>query len=168
VEDDDRWVEEYRGTPTWDVERCCWRPATRLFWPRSNTFIANGAVYTELFTGRFAASWAMPGAFPQPPYGSWAPVTLAGGYVVTMTCKYQVEDQDVNAVFQIDSATLGGIVLTSSNYFSATAPALDNVTFADGVTRLIFDARLKTPTGGVFTLDEGFVVVPPTATRAIT
>jgi hypothetical protein len=150
--------EEVRGYPD-------------FVWFRSNTFLQLGQVYGELVTGRYAVVWARPGLYPQPPRGPgiWQPVNLAG-YTLTMTVKNQVEDSDAQAIFQIDSASLGGITLLVAGIgtFKAQAPPLANATFADGVTRVVYDVRVKDPSANLFTADEGLIWVPPTVTRALT
>jgi hypothetical protein len=156
-------LSEDWGTRAWDPRN--------IVWFRSNTFLQNGQVYFELFTQRYAVTWAAPGMYPQPPRGSgsWAPLNLTG-FTLTMTAKNEVEDQDSAAVFQIDSASIGGITVTTAaaGTFQAKATPLSNSTFGDGVTRLVYDVRVKDPSANLFTGNEGFILVPPSVTRALT
>jgi len=165
----ERLLFDYRGAPTWDVERCCWSPSNRFVWFRGDTFIQAGQVYQELVTGRYAVSWARPGQFPQPPYGSWGPANLAG-CVLTMTAKLEFQDQDPSSVFQIDSAVIGGLTITTPGIgsFKAVAPAISTLSFGDQITRLVFDLRVKDASSNLFRGDEGEILVVPTATRSIT
>jgi hypothetical protein len=172
-ESGERWALEFYGhLDALDREHAAGlREYRNGVWFRSNTFLQLGQVYQELVTGRYAVTWARPGLYPQPPRtrGNWAPRNLTG-YVLTMTAKFQVEDSDGQAIFQIDSALIGGITVTNVvvGSFTATAPAVANSTFADGVTKVVYDVRVKDPADNVFTADEGFILVPPTVTRALT
>jgi hypothetical protein len=140
-------------------------------WFRGNTFLQNGQVFQEQVTGLYAVTWARPGLYPQPPSrpGIWVPLNLTG-YTLTMTAKYEVDDQDNQAVFQIDSASIGGVTVTNVaiGKFQAQAASTANATFADGLIRLIYDVRVKDPSARTFTGNAGYILVPPSVTRALT
>jgi hypothetical protein len=170
---EEAWLQElYRGgPPRWDMARCCWVPETRLVWWRNATFLQTGQVFKEVYTGRYAVAWTRPGRGPTAPVGEgvWTPANITG-FTLVMTAKNFVEDPDSYAVFQIDSASLGGISLTAPAFgqFSATAAGLSNTGFGDSTTRLAFDIRIVDASSNVFMGDNGAIFVPPGVTRTAT
>lgn len=100
--------------------------------------------------------------------GDGRPYDLTGAKL-WFTAKSSVHNPDAQAEIALDTAALGGVVITSAlqGLARVTIPPITTRSFADGPVRLAFDFQLKDALGVIATLEFGELVVSPDVTRAI-
>jgi hypothetical protein len=155
----DEWdyeADDYAGSS------CCRRSTIAL--KRGDTLLYVDQVFRNPLTGRYATS--QPGRLPPP---GMQPANLTG-FTVWFTAKPETALPDAQAVFALDSATLGGVVLTTAavGIFTVTGSSLATIGFPDGPVRLRYDVQIKDTSGNVFTIETGRMVVTPDVTRSTT
>ena len=106
--------------------------------------------------------------FGAPP-GTPTPPQNITGWFMWFTAKFHASDADSQAVSQVTSAPLGGIVFVDalSGRAEITMPAIATRSFPDGPVALIYDVQTKDLLGRISTVDAGTLTVNPDATRAI-
>lgn len=121
-------------------------------------------IYTDIVT---QAIFSVPPLSNVTPPPNAVPLNLTGGKV-TFTAKYYDTDFDQNAVWQLDTALLGGVVITSAvgGKISVTGAPIKSYAFPDGPVNLVFDIQVILA-GRVTTVEAGTLTVYPDITRAI-
>ena len=133
---------------------------------RGDTFLAQGQIFLDPITGHYRTAWARTGTTPQGPAG-YVPANVTG-FRIWMTAKYNRQDFDNQAVFEIDNMALTGITVVNplAGTFTATAPPQATVSFPDGKVELKYDVQIKDTLARIFTADDGELDVYPDVTRA--
>lgn len=108
-------------------------------------------------------------ADPYPP--GFASQIITGWYIV-FTAKYQFPDPDNRAVWQGDTALLGGVTITFpvAGKYQITLPAAATRAFPDGPVVLVYDTKITStflPTPETVTIESGTLTVAPSATLTI-
>ena len=105
-----------------------------------------------------------------PPPGPWSPQNLTG-WRVEFTAKYHFGDPDKQAVFSLNNASKGGIVLVNPptvGKVAVTMPAIGTRAFPDGLVVLAWDLQCVDPSGNVRTVAAGPLGVFPNVTNSLT
>ena len=79
------------------------------------------------------------------------------------------QDPDNFAVAALDTATLGGVTITTptAGKGHVLVPAAATRSFPDGDVECVYDIKMLTSAGEQVTIQFGTITVHPTATRAI-
>lgn len=93
-----------------------------------------------------------------------SPVDLSGG-IVRMTAKWALSDTDVNAVFQLSTATSGITVLSAAaGEIRVTIPSSATSSLPAKKVELPFDIQYVDSVGDIYTVLLGTLVIVPDAT----
>jgi len=93
-----------------------------------------------------------------------SPVDLSGG-IVRMTAKWALSDTDVNAVFQLSTATSGISVLsTTAGEIRVTIPPSATSSLPAKKVELPYDIQYVDSVGDIYTVLLGTLVIVPDAT----
>jgi hypothetical protein len=119
--------------------------------------------YKDVTTG---ALFSVPAGLLPPPNA--VPLDLAGARMVFTAKSYDTQF-DQQAIWQLDNAALGGVVVTSAagGAFTVTAPPIRTYAFADGPVELVFDLQVVLASGRVATIEAGTITIVPDVTRII-
>lgn len=93
-----------------------------------------------------------------------APVDLTGG-IVRMTAKWALSDTDLNAVFQLSTATSGITVLSATaGEIRVTIPSSATSSLPAKKVELPYDIQFVNSAGDIYTVLLGTLVIVPDAT----
>ena len=96
-----------------------------------------------------------------------APADISGASL-TFTAKWNPQDSDASAVFQLGSASpLSGITITAplEGRFLIAIPDTATSSLPYNTTILAYDLLLTTPLGSRITINRGSLIVVPNVTR---
>lgn len=92
------------------------------------------------------------------------PVDLTGG-IVRMTAKWALSDSDVNAVFQLSTATSGiTVTSTTAGEIRVTIPSSATSSLPAKKVELPYDIQFVNSAGDIYTVLLGTLVIVPDAT----
>lgn len=105
---------------------------------------------------------------PGAPFGTQPSPQNITGWSFWCTAKYNVQDQDVAAVFQLTSPSNGIVVQNApAGQILVTVPPIATRGFPDGDTKISYDVQGKDGSANIFTCESGVMIVEPDVTRAI-
>jgi len=129
---------------------------------RGDTLFFLAQVFRDPITSQYVSA---PQNMPPPGY---VPADITA-FKVWFTAKYNVVDQDPQAVSQLDNQLLGGVVVSNATtgQYNVTMPPLVTRNFPDGDVVLVYDVQIEDASMRIFTVESGTLTVVPDVTRAI-